>query len=409
MSIGSTTNRNDYTGNGAASVYAYGFRITNEDHLLVTVRNTAVSPAETTLVIGVDYTVSGVNNGSGGNITLVDSGQVWLTGGNLTTGYKLTIRRVVPLTQPTDIRNQGSFLPETHENAFDRFVMADQQQQDEIDRSIRLPETEIGTEAATLLPSIEDRSGNFLGFDGSGNLIAVAATVGTAFVSPFMETVLDDTTGPAVLETLRDTLANEASPAIGDEVILYDLSTTTMDKITLANLLKVINGLTAEPSPASGDELVLYDTSAGDVKKVTLSDLAASVAPISIPRWTKYTKAYADFSAAALTNSITLFTAPAGAVIHSVKIKHSTAFSGTGITAYRVGLGIAGALQGYATDFNVFQAVTSTQFQLSNILASEDHGGTWDVKATATSVGANLDAASGTGSVDIWVLISVVL
>jgi len=139
MALSSATSRNDYTGNGAASVYAYSFRITDQSHLVVTVKDT--SDVETSLSLTTDYTVSGVNSASGGNVTLVNSSQSWLTGGNLKSNYKLTIRRSVPLTQLTDIRNQGSFLPETHEDQFDRHTMADQQQQDEINRSVKLPET----------------------------------------------------------------------------------------------------------------------------------------------------------------------------------------------------------------------------------------------------------------------------
>jgi hypothetical protein len=140
MSISSTTNRNDYTGNGSVSSYSYTFKITNQSHLRITVRNTlGVELAALTLT--TDYTVSGVDETSGGAITLVSSGQSWLTGGNLTSGYKITIRHVVPITQGTDIRNQGDYYPETHEDTFDYLTVIDQQQQDEIDRSAKMPET----------------------------------------------------------------------------------------------------------------------------------------------------------------------------------------------------------------------------------------------------------------------------
>ncbi|WP_282460093.1 hypothetical protein, partial [Mycoplasmopsis arginini] len=43
--------------------------------------------------------------------------------------------------------------PETHEDTFDKLVMLDQQQQDEIDRSVKLPETVSGSDFDTTLPS----------------------------------------------------------------------------------------------------------------------------------------------------------------------------------------------------------------------------------------------------------------
>mgnify|MGYP000623770394 CR=1 FL=1 len=140
MSIGSATSRNNYTGNGSTNVYNYTYRILDDDDLLVTVRNT--SGVESTLVKGTDYSVTGVGLSAGGSITLIDANQSWLTGpGNLITNYVISIRRVRPLTQTTDIRNQGDFYPEAHEDAFDHNVMLAHQQQDELDRSLKLPET----------------------------------------------------------------------------------------------------------------------------------------------------------------------------------------------------------------------------------------------------------------------------
>jgi hypothetical protein len=139
MSLSTTTRRNDYTGDSATSVYAYSYRIFSNTELNVTVRDT--DDAETTLTITTDYTVSGVGAASGGNVTLVNASQAWLTSGNLTNGYIISIRRIVPLTQTTDIRNQGSFFPETHEDALDYLTMIAQQQQDTLDGCIQLPST----------------------------------------------------------------------------------------------------------------------------------------------------------------------------------------------------------------------------------------------------------------------------
>lgn len=148
--LSSTTNRMDYVGNGAVDTYSYSFKIFSNTDLLVTVRNT--SDVETTLSLGTDYTVTGVGNLSGGTIALVNSGQAWLDGdGDLKTDYALTIRRVLPIKQNTDIRNQGAFYPEVHEDEFDILTMIHQQQQDEINRSMKLPET---IDSSTFDPSL---------------------------------------------------------------------------------------------------------------------------------------------------------------------------------------------------------------------------------------------------------------
>nr|MBA2707479.1 hypothetical protein [Gemmatimonadaceae bacterium] len=137
MTISSTTNRNNYIGNGATSVFSYGFRIFVNTDLLVTKRLISTG-VETVLVLTTDYTVSGVGAAAGGNVTLV--------AGALAATYALSIRRVRTLTQSTDIRNQGTFYPEVHEDTFDKLVMIDQQQQDEIDRSVKMAETSTETD-----------------------------------------------------------------------------------------------------------------------------------------------------------------------------------------------------------------------------------------------------------------------
>ena len=140
MSISSSTNRNDYVGNGATDTYNYTFRIFDEGDLEVTVRDT--SDVETTLALSTDYTLTGVGSSGGGTIVLVNSAQSWLDGdGDLKSSYALTIRRVLDLVQETDIRNQGAFYPEIHEDQFDKLVMIAQQQQDELSRSASMPVT----------------------------------------------------------------------------------------------------------------------------------------------------------------------------------------------------------------------------------------------------------------------------
>jgi len=101
---------------------------------------------------------------AGGNVVLAGSGNAWQDAdGDLKSGYAIAIRRVRPLTQTTDIRNQGSFYPASHEDAFDHTMMVHQQQQDEIDRSLKLGESEDGTVDLTAIPF--DRANTVLGFD----------------------------------------------------------------------------------------------------------------------------------------------------------------------------------------------------------------------------------------------------
>jgi len=156
-------------------------------------------------------------------------------------------------------------------------------------------------------------------------------------------------------------------------------------------------GVTEEIACTAAGRALLDDASAA----AQVATLGLSSAPI----WLKMTKAHTDLQAAALTNDIEILSLPAGAVIHAVRIKQSTAFAGTLISAYTLSVGIVGTLNKYASAFDVFQAVADTTFQVSSTVGSENYGAATSIRLAATSVGANLDQSTA-GAVDVWILTS---
>ena len=174
----STNSRNDAVGNGATAVYPYGFKIFDATDLRVTVQDD--DGDETVLTYPTDYTVSGVGSAAGGNVTLAGSGHPWQDGdGDLLTGYRITVRRVVPLNQTTDIRNQGGYRPTTIEDTFDRTVMQIQQISDEVDRSVRVAETASDVDTTLPVPT----PGSAIGWNATGDaLVNVALATGTSLV-----------------------------------------------------------------------------------------------------------------------------------------------------------------------------------------------------------------------------------
>ena len=124
--------------------------------------------------------------------------------------------------------------------------------------------------------------------------------------------------------------------------------------------------------------------------------------------WTKHTFDTADLNDADTSEDETLFAAGQFEKLCGVTIKHSTAFSGTGITGLTVSVGTATAPTIYASAFDIFQATGDTVFQDSQVMRSATMAAAGHtVIARFESVGANLSALTA-GEVDIWVCHEVV-
>jgi hypothetical protein len=116
--VTSSVNQAAYVGNGSVSVYSYPFRIFQPTDMLV---NTLTASTTQALTLNSDFTLGGAGLYNGGSITLL--------AGPLATGVTIILQRNVPYTQLTSFRNQGSYLPANHENAFDKLTMLSQQLQ----------------------------------------------------------------------------------------------------------------------------------------------------------------------------------------------------------------------------------------------------------------------------------------
>ncbi|MEL5392882.1 endosialidase catalytic beta-propeller domain-containing protein [Serratia nevei] len=116
MTVSTEVSREEYTGNGVTTDFDYRFRVFTADELVVSVADTADNI--TTLVLNTDYTVTGAGSRNGGKIKLISP---------LANEWKISIERDIPQTQETDVRNQGNFFPEVHEDAWDKLTMLIQQ------------------------------------------------------------------------------------------------------------------------------------------------------------------------------------------------------------------------------------------------------------------------------------------
>lgn len=163
MTVSSTTSRNQYTATSGQTVFPYTFEIFDKDDVAVLQNGTLLSE-------GTNYTVSGVGNNSGGNITLV----VGATAGDV-----LTIYRDMAYQRLTDYQNSGDFLAQEVNDDFDRLWLAVQQNEQGTDRAIVKPITDSDS-ISMELPEAAERSGKLLSFTGDGSVsVATSATNGT--------------------------------------------------------------------------------------------------------------------------------------------------------------------------------------------------------------------------------------
>ncbi len=150
MTVSNQTSKNVYIGDGGTLIFAYTFRIFADADLEVTIQDTSVDPqTEITLVLNTDYTVSGADNPTGGNVTLVLGGQ--LSAAPVATD-NITIRRNLPFIQPTDYVENDPFPANSHEKELDRGAMIDQQIQEELDRTLKLSANITGVDVSLPTP-----------------------------------------------------------------------------------------------------------------------------------------------------------------------------------------------------------------------------------------------------------------
>ena len=180
MTINSTTRKtNSLVGNGNTHTYPFAFKVFTDADIVVKKLEASTS-IETTLTLGLnnDYIVTlnaDQNSNPGGSITLKSGGN----NSNLASGFSIVITSAVQSLQGTDLTNQGGFFPEVINDALDKSAILHQQQQTELDRSIRFSLTntigslEITENAAT-------RANKVLGFDNLGEF-EVLQELGTYF------------------------------------------------------------------------------------------------------------------------------------------------------------------------------------------------------------------------------------
>jgi hypothetical protein len=166
MTVSSSTSRVQFNGNGSTTVFAYSFKIFDEDDLTVIVRS--ANGTETVKTITTHYTVSGVGNAGGGNVTMLTAPA---------SGETLTILREQDLVQELDLVENDPFPSQSVEDALDKLTFIVQQHDEELGRAIKASRTNT-ISGSEFTVSAADRANKVFAFDSSGN-VSIAQELGT--------------------------------------------------------------------------------------------------------------------------------------------------------------------------------------------------------------------------------------
>ncbi len=210
MTISSTTVKNSYSGNGSTTAFAYTFKIFANTDLQVIIRSS--TGTETVKTLTTHYTVSGVGDASGGNVTFT-------SGNTPASGETVVIRRAVPQTQAIDYIANDPFPAESHEEGLDRATMTIQQMQEELDRSFKVSRTNSIT-TPEFTEDASTRASKTLGFDSTGNVLTTVADFlpagGDSAMFQYSTTTSDADPGAGFFRLNNATIASATEMYIDD-------------------------------------------------------------------------------------------------------------------------------------------------------------------------------------------------
>ena len=166
MTVSSTTTKVSYAGNGSTTAFAYTFKIFAAAEITVIIRSS--TGVETVKSLTTHYTLSNIGVDGGGNVTF---------GSAPASGETVVLIRNTPNTQTLDLVENDPFLSSSFEDTLDKITHQLIEQQEEIDRSIKVSRTNSIT-SSEFTTNASDRASKVLGFDSSGEL-SVTTELGT--------------------------------------------------------------------------------------------------------------------------------------------------------------------------------------------------------------------------------------
>ena len=250
MTVSSTNTRNSYSGNGSTTVFAYTFKIFDDDDITVIIRTDSTG-AETTKTKTTHYSVSGVGVASGGNITF---------GSAPASGETVVLLRTTARTQTTDYTPNDPFPAATHEDALDKLTFMVQELEETVGRSLKVSKTNV-IATSEFTTSAADRANKLLSFDGSGDLTVTEGKVDTVTASVSAVSAGGSPTASATYT------ASSGALALAFGLVTGNTGATGNS----AGLQMTFNNSTSDADPGGG-KVALNNGTLGSVSEIYIDD-----------------------------------------------------------------------------------------------------------------------------------------
>lgn len=280
MAIDYTTNKQSFT--GAVDVIQFTFQIPyfETSDINVTREDTDGTITKLTYdatpVGGDQFKVDATNNNpaDGGRITL---------GADSTIGSVYTIERIVPFTQQYNLQEGSTIDPTALNKALDRVVAQNQQQNDNLSKSIIFPTTDPDTTTYDV-SATTSRANKALGFDASGSVTEIDL-VSTGAVSG------DTSAGISISDNIiRAKVDNSTTQFSDGNIAVKTVGTSNIadDAVTLAKMQNISSNRLIGRTGSEGDP-------AGNIGEIYIDPDISTTSPNndSIPS-AKAVKDYVD-------------------------------------------------------------------------------------------------------------------
>lgn len=297
IAINDVIPRNQYEATGGETDLDYTFPIFDADHLLVQETDPLDPNNPVTLVRGVDYDVTGVNDETGG--TIVFKIGPYPTGAIEDFIYTLT--RQLPYERLNDYQFSGDFESSDVNVDFDSLLMMIQQLNRDLKASVRLQGTDTLTELPIRIQAAADRANRVFGFNATGTEI---------IAGPLFTDI--ETVGGAINEII--TVSNNIA-----SVITVAGNTTNINAVAANSAnINTVAGNTANINTVAGisGNITTVAGIAGNVTTVAgISAAVSTVAGISAAVSTVATNAAAVSTVATNIADVNTAAANIGAII----------------------------------------------------------------------------------------------